>query len=97
MRPKKPSPGRGWHAVGVTGVGRYRVMVSPPFVVLAQGRGGEIQQLCHFASGAGHEGPFYMEMRPKALATELMRMMAAKKGHRKRIMALKTFFRWKLP
>ena len=38
-----------------------------------------------------------MEMRPKALATELMRMMAAKKGHRKRIMALKIFFRLKVP
>lgn len=29
----------------------------------------------------------YMEIQPKALATELQRMMAAKKGHRNRIMA----------
>ena len=34
-----------------------------------------------------------MEINPKALATELMRMIAAKNGQRKRIMALKTFFR----
>ena len=32
-----------------------------------------------------------MEIQPKALAMELMRMIAAKKGHRKRIMELNTF------
>ena len=34
-----------------------------------------------------------MEIQPKAFATELMRMIAAKNGQRKRIMALKTRFR----
>ena len=33
----------------------------------------------------------YIEIQPNALAIELIKMIAAKNGHRKRIMALKTF------
>ena len=40
---------------------------------------------------SGGEGRRHMEIQPKALAIELMRIIAAKNGHRMRIMALKIF------
>ena len=43
------------------------------------------------AVAAGGEGGRHMEIQPKALAIELMRIIAAKNGHRMRIMALKIF------